>query len=100
MAENEAKARKKLEDAEKKAKGGSGFFSGLFGNAKAEEAADLFVQVSILQSFIICMNLFVLFKSCQYLSPNLFLCHLQKFAEIFSILWDLDSAYTFSIPFA
>ncbi|MCP9264825.1 Alpha-soluble NSF attachment protein [Dirofilaria immitis] len=35
---------KKLEDAEKKAKGGSGFFSGLFGNAKAEEAADLFVQ--------------------------------------------------------
>ncbi|EJD76782.1 hypothetical protein LOAG_16358 [Loa loa] len=44
MAENEAKARKKLEDAEKKAKGGSGFFSGLFGNAKAEEAADLFVQ--------------------------------------------------------
>ncbi|VDK69863.1 unnamed protein product [Onchocerca ochengi] len=44
MAENEAKARKKLEDAEKKAKGGTGFFSGLFGNAKAEEAADLFVQ--------------------------------------------------------
>ncbi|VDO10038.1 unnamed protein product [Brugia timori] len=44
MAENEAKARKKLEDAEKKAKGGSGFFSGLFGSAKAEEAADLFVQ--------------------------------------------------------
>ncbi|VDK87041.1 unnamed protein product [Litomosoides sigmodontis] len=44
MAENEAKARKKLEDAEKKAKGGSGFLSGLFGNAKAEEAADLFVQ--------------------------------------------------------
>ncbi|KAM3717274.1 Alpha-soluble NSF attachment protein [Dirofilaria immitis] len=44
MAENETKARKKLEDAEKKAKGGSGFFSGLFGNAKAEEAADLFVQ--------------------------------------------------------
>uniref|UniRef100_A0A915PQH9 C2H2-type domain-containing protein n=1 Tax=Setaria digitata TaxID=48799 RepID=A0A915PQH9_9BILA len=44
MAENEAKARKKLEDAEKKAKGGGGFFSGLFGNAKAEEAADLFVQ--------------------------------------------------------
>lgn len=49
MAENEAKARKKLEDAEKKAKGGSGFLSGLFGNAKAEEAADLFVQVSVLQ---------------------------------------------------
>ncbi|CAG9532463.1 unnamed protein product [Cercopithifilaria johnstoni] len=44
MAENEAKARKKLEDAEKKARGGSGFLSGLFGNAKAEEAADLFVQ--------------------------------------------------------
>lgn len=47
MAENEAKARKKLEDAEKKAKGGSGFLSGLFGNAKTEEAADLFVQVII-----------------------------------------------------
>ncbi|KAL3985365.1 Alpha-soluble NSF attachment protein [Acanthocheilonema viteae] len=54
MAENEAKARKKLEDAEKKAKGGSGFLSGLFGNAKAEEAADLFVQAG---------NLFKISKS-------------------------------------
>ncbi|VDN33694.1 unnamed protein product [Gongylonema pulchrum] len=44
MAENEAKARKKLEEAEKKAKGGGGFFGGLFGSGKADEAADLFVQ--------------------------------------------------------
>ncbi|KHN82927.1 Alpha-soluble NSF attachment protein [Toxocara canis] len=44
MAENEAKARKKFEEAEKKAKGGSGFLGSLFGGAKADEAADLFVQ--------------------------------------------------------
>ncbi|VDN05249.1 unnamed protein product [Thelazia callipaeda] len=47
MAENEVKARKKLEDAEKKAKGGGGFFGSLFGAGKAEEAADLFVQEDI-----------------------------------------------------
>lgn len=48
MAENEAKARKKLEEAERKAKGGGGFLGGLFSTGKAEEAADLFVQVSVL----------------------------------------------------
>uniref|UniRef100_A0A914RJJ9 Uncharacterized protein n=1 Tax=Parascaris equorum TaxID=6256 RepID=A0A914RJJ9_PAREQ len=44
MAENEVKARKKLEEAEKKAKGGGGFLGSLFGGSKADEAADLFVQ--------------------------------------------------------
>ncbi|MFH4978861.1 hypothetical protein AB6A40_005570 [Gnathostoma spinigerum] len=51
MAENEAKARKKLEEAEKKAKGGGGLF-GFFGGNKADEAADLFVQAGNL--FKIC----------------------------------------------
>ena len=48
MADSEAKARKKLEEAEKKSKGSSGFFAGLFGSSKADEAVELYVQVSFL----------------------------------------------------
>lgn len=44
MADSETKARKKFEEAEKKAKGGGGFLGSLFGGGKAEEAAELFVQ--------------------------------------------------------
>ncbi|VDD96071.1 unnamed protein product [Enterobius vermicularis] len=44
MADSEAKARKKLEEAEKKSKGSSGFFAGLFGSSKADEAVELYVQ--------------------------------------------------------
>lgn len=52
MAENEIKARKKLEEAEKKTKGASGFLSNLFGGSKNDEAADLFVQVCFKFYFI------------------------------------------------
>lgn len=44
MTDSESKARKKLEEAEKKSKGSTGFFAGLFGSNKADEAVDLFVQ--------------------------------------------------------
>lgn len=54
MAENEAKARKKLEEAEKKARGGGGFLGSLFGGSKADEAADLFVQVGLFSLNFFC----------------------------------------------
>ncbi|CAI4222621.1 unnamed protein product [Auanema sp. JU1783] len=44
MADSEAKARKKLEEAEKKMKGGGGFLGKLFGGGGSDEAADLFIQ--------------------------------------------------------
>ena len=48
MADNEAKARQKLEEAEKKAKKTSGFFSSLLGGGGGvNDACDLFVQVSL-----------------------------------------------------
>uniref|UniRef100_A0A1I7ZHX6 Alpha-soluble NSF attachment protein n=1 Tax=Steinernema glaseri TaxID=37863 RepID=A0A1I7ZHX6_9BILA len=48
---NEQKARQKFAEAERKAKGGNGFFS-FFSGSKADEAADLFVQAGNL--FKIC----------------------------------------------
>lgn len=64
MGDSEAKARKKLEEAEKKAKGGGGFLGSFFGGGKAEEAADLFVQVFsiyLLNNAKITIRMFTLF---------------------------------------
>ncbi|ETN76246.1 Aromatic-di-Alanine repeat protein [Necator americanus] len=44
MADSEVKARRKLEEAEKKSRGGGGFLGKLFGGSGADEAADLFIQ--------------------------------------------------------
>ncbi|KIH57071.1 zinc finger, C2H2 type [Ancylostoma duodenale] len=44
MADSEQKARRKLEEAEKKSRGGGGFLGKLFGGSGADEAADLFIQ--------------------------------------------------------
>lgn len=101
MAENEAKARKKLEDAEKKAKGGSGFFSGLFGNAKAEEAADLFVQVSFfLRHPNFGQNDFFLQGSSVFgieLVFSFVICKILHSPQNGNF-WIINSAYSFSIP--
>ncbi|KAK5974635.1 Zinc finger C2H2 type [Trichostrongylus colubriformis] len=44
MADSEVKARRKLEEAEKKSRGGGGFLGKIFGGSGADEAADLFIQ--------------------------------------------------------
>ncbi|XGW02749.1 hypothetical protein V3C99_014629 [Haemonchus contortus] len=44
MADSEVKARRKLEEAEKKTRGGGGFLGKIFGGGGADEAADLFIQ--------------------------------------------------------
>lgn len=49
MADNEAKARQKLLEAEKKCKGGGGFLGKLFGGNAADEANSLFIQVRSVQ---------------------------------------------------
>lgn len=51
MADSEAKARQKLEEAQKKQRGGGGFLGKIFGGGGAEEAADLYIQVSIIILF-------------------------------------------------
>lgn len=46
MGDNEAKARQKLEEADKKAKKSGGFLSGIFsGGSNIGEACDLYIQV-------------------------------------------------------
>ncbi|GMS79612.1 hypothetical protein PENTCL1PPCAC_1787, partial [Pristionchus entomophagus] len=44
MGDSEAKARSKLAEADKKARGGGGFFSKLLGSGGQDEAADLYIQ--------------------------------------------------------
>ncbi|VDL71092.1 unnamed protein product [Nippostrongylus brasiliensis] len=44
MADSETKARRKLEEAEKKTRGGGGFLGKIFGGGGSDEAADLFIQ--------------------------------------------------------
>uniref|UniRef100_A0A914V3L6 Alpha-soluble NSF attachment protein n=2 Tax=Plectus sambesii TaxID=2011161 RepID=A0A914V3L6_9BILA len=46
MADNEAKALKTFQEAEKKCKGGGGFLGGLFGGSKADEAAELYIKAA------------------------------------------------------
>ncbi|EYB82276.1 hypothetical protein Y032_0363g3533 [Ancylostoma ceylanicum] len=50
MADSEQKARRKLEEAEKKSRGGGGFLGKLFGGSGADEAADLFIQCNTVPS--------------------------------------------------
>ncbi|VDM65895.1 unnamed protein product [Strongylus vulgaris] len=50
MADSEQKARRKLEEAEKKCRGGGGFLGKLFGGSGADDAADLFIQSNIVSS--------------------------------------------------
>ncbi|GMR58306.1 hypothetical protein PMAYCL1PPCAC_28501, partial [Pristionchus mayeri] len=44
MGDSEARARAKLAEADKKARGGGGFFSKVFGGGGQDEAADLYIQ--------------------------------------------------------
>ncbi|KAF8381149.1 snap-1, partial [Pristionchus pacificus] len=44
MGDSEAKARTKLAEADKKARGGGGFFSKVFGSGGQDDAADLYIQ--------------------------------------------------------
>ncbi|VDP49683.1 unnamed protein product [Heligmosomoides polygyrus] len=44
MADSEQKARRKLEEAEKKCRGGGGLLGKIFGGSGADDAADLFIQ--------------------------------------------------------
>ncbi|KAJ1355655.1 hypothetical protein KIN20_013149 [Parelaphostrongylus tenuis] len=47
MADSEVKARRKLEEAEKKCRGGGGLLGKIFGGSGSDEAADLFVQSGV-----------------------------------------------------
>uniref|UniRef100_A0A158P9N7 C2H2-type domain-containing protein n=1 Tax=Angiostrongylus cantonensis TaxID=6313 RepID=A0A158P9N7_ANGCA len=47
MADSEVKARRKLEEAERKCRGSGGFLGKIFGGSSADETADLFVQSSV-----------------------------------------------------
>ncbi|PIO66911.1 zinc finger, C2H2 type [Teladorsagia circumcincta] len=50
MADSEVKARRKLEEAEKKTRGGGGLLGKIFGGGGSDEAADLFIQVGMADS--------------------------------------------------
>ncbi|KAK6059558.1 zinc finger, C2H2 type [Cooperia oncophora] len=53
MADSETKARRKLEEAEKKTRGGGGLLGKIFGGGGSDEAADLFIQHDVEESEVV-----------------------------------------------